>query len=75
MEGPSGPAEEGELPLLTVKHELRNGERREVTAGAGVPAGGAEGSPAAWEQRGGWRRGAWLPGVGEEVLRREVQES
>ncbi|XP_075282262.1 ribosomal protein S6 kinase alpha-5 isoform X2 [Opisthocomus hoazin] len=24
MEGPSGPAEEGELPLLTVKHELRN---------------------------------------------------
>ncbi|XP_067153033.1 ribosomal protein S6 kinase alpha-5 isoform X6 [Apteryx mantelli] len=24
MEGPSGAAEEGELPLLTVKHELRN---------------------------------------------------
>uniref|UniRef100_A0A8C4XS05 Ribosomal protein S6 kinase n=1 Tax=Falco tinnunculus TaxID=100819 RepID=A0A8C4XS05_FALTI len=24
MEGPSGPAEEAELPLLTVKHELRN---------------------------------------------------
>ncbi|KAM9651783.1 ribosomal protein S6 kinase alpha-5 isoform X2 [Harpia harpyja] len=24
MEGPSGPVEEGELPLLTVKHELRN---------------------------------------------------
>lgn len=32
MEGPSG---EAELPLLTVKHELRNGER----AGPGVARG------------------------------------
>lgn len=43
--------------------------------GGGGAGGGSEGSPAAWEQRGGWRSGAWLPGVGEEVLRREVRET
>lgn len=59
MEGPSGPAEEGELPLLTVKHELRNGERG-GPGGPGLPgevmAGGGGGSV-----DGGALRGALLP--------------
>lgn len=35
MEGPSGSAQGSEWPLLTVTHELRNGERWGYGGGAG----------------------------------------
>lgn len=35
MEGPSGSAQGSERPLLTVTHELKNGERRGYGGGAG----------------------------------------
>lgn len=58
MEGPSGSAQGSEWPLLTVTHELRNGERWGYGGGAGRGGRG----------RGGGCVGGWQRGTSEEVF-------
>lgn len=59
MEGPSG---EAELPLLTVKHELRNGER----AGPGVAGAEEHARPGLGKTRLS-RELREFPGTGREI--------
>lgn len=69
MEGPSG---EAELPLLTVKHELRNGER----AGPGVARGRRDPGGPGWgkhcsagsSERLGWDYQGNLSGEGKKRM-------